>query len=100
MISGPVYLDVTELRLTEEAPFELSLHLEGNLPTPCHSLKSQISGPDQAGNIEVELWSEAPLGQDCIQVLAPIEQDIALATVEQGSYTVFVNGEAVGQVDA
>jgi hypothetical protein len=92
-------VDTTEILIRESAPVQLVLHIKGNLPTPCHQLNYQISKADEAGNIEVELWSEALLGQDCIQVLEPFEQDIVLGSAEQGSFTIFVNGEEVGSID-
>ncbi|MFP3854110.1 MAG: hypothetical protein ACLFWD_07430 [Anaerolineales bacterium] len=96
---GNIFVDVTEVRVMESFPVQLSLHLEGNLPTPCHQLVYEVSGADEQGVITVEAWSEAPADQECIQVLEPFEENIPLGTAEEGSFTIMLNGEEVGSVD-
>lgn len=98
-VRGPVYLEEAELQVMESYPIQLAVRLKGNLPTPCHTLHWQVSGPE-AGEFEIEVYSTILLGQDCIQVLEPFEETIPLGTVEGGSYTVSVNGQQVGAVDA
>ena len=99
MVEGNVFIDVAEVQVMESFPVQLSLHLEGNLPTPCHQLKYEVSGADEQGIIRVEAWSGAPADQACIQVLEPFEENIPLGTAEEGSFTIMLNGEQVGSVD-
>lgn len=100
MARGRVYLDEIELLVMESYPIQLAVHLEGDLPTPCHTLQWGASGADEEGNIRVEVYSEAPTELECIQVLEPFEETVQLGTVESGTFTVFVNGEEIGTVDA
>jgi hypothetical protein len=90
---------MVELQVKESEPVQLALHLQGNLPTPCHQLKYRISGADNEGNIRVEAWSEAPADQDCIQVLQALDETIELRIAQEGVFTILLNGEEVGTVD-
>ena len=99
MVRGNVFIDKKNLQVMESDPVQLSLSLEGNLPTPCHQLEYEVTGADESGDIRVEVWSVAPADQECIQVLEAFEENISLGTATEGSFTVFVNGEEVGQVD-
>lgn len=98
-VRGPVYLDETELLVMESYPVQAALRLKGQLPTPCHQLRWQVADP-AAGAIEVEVYSIAPLGPDCIQVLEAFEETIPLGAIAGGPYAVTVNGEVVGRIDA
>jgi hypothetical protein len=100
MARGPVYLDKVDLQLRESMPVELGLHLVGNLPTPCHQLAWQSEIPEGGGKIAVEVYSKAPIDQECIQVLSPLDETINLGRVHSGHYVVFVNGERIGEFDA
>jgi hypothetical protein len=48
----------------------------------------------------VEVYSLVDPDVACIQVLEPFQQGINLGSLPQGSYTVYVNGEQVGEIDA
>lgn len=97
MQEGPVYISETELMLMESFPVQVALNLRGELPTPCHVLKYEVSEPDESNRIEVDMWSEAPAGQECIQVLEPFEERVTIGAFEQGEYEIFLNGERVAQ---
>lgn len=99
-IVGPVYLDEIDLRVMESMPVQLGLHLVGSLPTPCHQLAWQADIPGTGGRIDVEVYSQAPADQACIQVLSPLDETVNLGQVQPGHYSVFVNGESVGEFDA
>ncbi|MGA9531267.1 MAG: hypothetical protein WBR18_00990 [Anaerolineales bacterium] len=97
---GPVYLDEVDLRVMESMPVQLELHLVGHLPTPCHKLEWQSRIAADGGKIEVEVYSQAPVDLECIQVLSPIDETINLGEVPPGHYSVMVNGEQVGEFDS
>ena len=98
-IRGPVYVDSTDLLLLESYPVQVRLQVSGTLPTPCHALKWEVSGPDSEGRIDVELFSLASSELACIQVLEPFETSIPLGSFESGSFTVFLNGERIGEIE-
>lgn len=92
---GQVYVDSSEILLMESYPVEVVLLVRGHLPTPCHALLSQVSGPDAEGRIEVTLTSEAPPDVVCAQVLEPFEERILLGSYTDGDFTVWLNGEPI-----
>lgn len=94
---GPVYINGTELMLMESFPVQVALTVRGELPTPCHVLEYTVSEPDDQNRIQVEMWSQAPAEQECIQVLEAFEENVPIGEFEEGEYEVYLNGERVAQ---
>lgn len=97
---GEVFLDEASLLIRESFPPQIVLVLRGNLPTPCHELRAEITAPDQENNIAVEVYSVVDPDTVCIQVLEPIEEQIELGTFPSGHYSVWVNGQLAGEFDS
>ena len=97
MIRGEVFIDRQEILLMESYPVQVALQVSGNLPTPCHMLRAEVSEPDSENNINVELFSLSEPGVICVQVLQPFETSIPLGSYTEGDYTVYVNGEKVSE---
>ncbi len=92
---GPVFVDETELLLRETHPVQVGLVVRGSLPTPCHQAHWEVEEADVQGRIDVALYSTAPEGQACIQVLAEFEETIPLGSYAEGSFSVWLNGAPV-----
>jgi len=97
---GNVYIDSTEILILESYPVQIMLSLQGNLPTPCHQLRVDIQEPDEQNRIFVVVYSVSHPDLICVQVLEPIDTSIPLGSFPAGHYTVWVNGEKVGEFDA
>lgn len=95
----PVYVESTEVLLLESYPVQIMLRVDGQLPDPCHEALWNVSDPDEQGRIDVDLFSVAPDGPDCIQVLAPMTLRIPIGSFKRGSYTIWLNGEQVEAFD-
>lgn len=98
MDKGPVFISSTEVLLLESYPVQVNLHVKGSLPTPCHTPVWAVSGPDEKGRIVVDLHSETPAGLACAEVLQDLDLTIPLGAFTEANYTVFLNGESVGEV--
>lgn len=96
---GNVYINSTELLIRESFPPQVSLSMKGDLPTPCHQLRVRISEPDSENKIYAEVYSIADSKRTCIQALKPFEEYIDLGVFPTGHYTVWINGEKVGEFD-
>jgi hypothetical protein len=70
----------------------------GSLPTPCHQLRVVIDEPDDQNQIQVQIYSLVDPNTVCIQVLETFDATIPLGSYASGSYTLFVNGEKVGDI--
>jgi hypothetical protein len=96
---GTIYIDSSDLLVAESYPVQIFLHITGNLPTPCHEFRSQVPSPDEQNRIYVTAWSESDPNTICIQVLEPFDTNISISMEDaaEGSYTVWLNGEKVGE---
>jgi hypothetical protein len=98
----PVYLelDQSELLLMESYPVQVAMILRGNLPDPCHELRYIVSPPDFENKVRVEVYSIRGEAEMCAAVLEPFESRIDLGSFAGGHFSVYVNGELLGEFDA
>jgi len=96
---GAVYINSTDLLVAESYPVQVFLHIAGDLPTPCHEFRSQVAEPDEGNRIYATAWSESDPNTVCVQVLEPFDLSIPIPMEGsgEGSYTVWLNGELVGE---
>jgi hypothetical protein len=94
------FMGSSDLLSLESFPVQIMLILSGNMPTPCHSLRAIVHEPDEANNIEVEIYSVADPGAICAQVLHSFEVRIPLGSYPPGHYTVSVNGQRIGDFNS
>ena len=94
-----VYINSTDLLVAESYPVQIFLHITGDLPTPCHELRGEQSSPDEQNRIFITAWSESDPEAICVQMLEPFEVNwpIRMAGAAEGTYTVWLNGELVGE---
>jgi hypothetical protein len=97
---GNVYIDRSELLIMESYPVQIALVLQGSLPTPCNQLRVIAKPPDEQNRIQVEVYSVVDPQQICVQVLEPFEANIGLGSFPTGHYSVWVNGEMIGEFDS
>lgn len=98
-VQGPVYLSHASIIVMESFPVQVSVLLQGDLPTPCHSFHYTLAEPDAENAIHLSLYSEAEPDVMCIQVLQPFEESIRLPMEgrPEGTYRVYVDGDLVGE---
>lgn len=97
MSRGDVVIRESELLIMESYPLQIMLRLKGELPSACHYLRAEMDEPDVQKRIHVEVYSLTDPDTICIQVLQPFEPSIHLGSFPDGSYTIWVNGEKVGE---
>lgn len=86
--------------LMESSPVQVKLHLKGTLPDPCYHLRVNPAQPDDQKRIQVEAYSVAKPGQVCTDELQDFDVEIPLGSFTSGHYTVYINGEFLGEFDA
>ncbi len=94
---GPVYVDEAQLEFEGKFPVQVTLIVRGSLPTPCDTLYWASEPPNAQGQIHVEVYSLRAPGINCIQVLEPMEAGIPVGAFSEGDYSVWLNGELVGE---
>lgn len=99
--TGPVFIDATDLLVMESYPVQINLHINGSLPTPCHTFHYAyvIGITSDPTKVEVTVWSESDTSRMCTQVLEPFDESIPIdmAGAADGAYSVYVNGAFVGE---
>ena len=93
-------LEASDIIVMESFPVQVNVILRGSLPDPCHELRVVPSEPDADKNINLEVYSLVDASQSCITVIEPFEATISLGSFSQGTYTILVNGEVLGEFDA
>ena len=96
---GNVYLTEMQLMIMESYPVQVAVSISGDLPTPCNELRYSVAEPDAENQIFIEVYSVSTPDEICIQVLDPFSENISIPVQDlpDGSYTVFVNLELVGE---
>ncbi len=85
----------------ESFPIQVRLHVTGDLPTPCHKFQADVSEPDVENRVDVAVYSLSNPELMCAQVLQPFDESVSVPMSGQtdGTYTVYLNGELVGQFE-
>jgi hypothetical protein len=97
---GPAFVEATDILILESFPLQFQLSLSGNLPTPCNELRIVVDEPDANNIIAVEVYSVVDPNAICVQVLQPFQASVNLGSFPSGHYTITVNGEVKGELDA
>lgn len=98
MQRGEVFIDSQGVHAIESDPLAYELVVSGSLPTPCHELRVVVNLPDEQNRMDVTIFSLVDPAAICIQMLESFEATIPLGTYPSGAYTVWVNGEEVGEI--
>ena len=92
-------LDNSSLVIMESYPIQVSAILNGNISDPCHQLRVVVKTSDPDNQINLEVYSVVDPSVACIMVIQPFSATIPLGSYSIGHYTVFVNGEQLGEFD-
>jgi hypothetical protein len=95
---APFMVEGAALVVMESFPIQVRLDVSGSMPTPCHEPYWRIA--DDGETIAVELFTAADPDLACIQVIEEAEVSIPLGSWPEGSRTVELNGEMVGEFAA
>ena len=97
---GEVFIDEAGLLVLESYPPQFKLSIRGSLPTPCHSLRVHLAEPDAQKRILVQVYTVVDPRMMCTQMLKEFEASIPIPNPPSGEkYTVWLNGEQVGEIE-
>lgn len=100
MNRSPLFLEKIEALIAMSYPPQVFLQLTGALPTPCHQLRVKVAKPDAQNRIQVEVYSVVDGSLICIQVLESFDVNVPLGSFPPGKYTIWVNGQSVGEFES
>lgn len=82
-------------------PVQVILNLTGTLPDSCAKLRVNPAPADAENKIQVEVYSVADPNQTCTQAIQEFTAVIIpLGSFPTGHYSVYINGELLGEFDA
>lgn len=97
---GTVFIDESGLMAVEGQPGAAVVVASGNLPTPCHNLRAQVTPPDASNVVAVEVYSVVDPNMMCTQVLKPFSGEVAhIGGLPSGSYSITLNGTELGKLE-
>ncbi|MBM3124454.1 MAG: hypothetical protein FJZ87_05180 [Chloroflexi bacterium] len=96
----PAFVESTEVLILESYPPQFTLAIKGDLPTPCHKLRIAANPPDSENRILVEVYSLVDVKTTCIAMLESFEVNYPLGSFPAGTYSVWVNGEKVAEIQS
>jgi hypothetical protein len=99
--TGPVYLSSAALIVMESYPVQVSVLVQGDLPTPCHQFGYALTRLEDEPGFSLVLYSTAAADAVCVQMLQPFEESIRLPLEgeAEGTYKVYVDGQLIGEFD-
>jgi hypothetical protein len=77
----------------------VNVDLKGYMPDPCHQLRIVMTPADSERNIKLEVYSVFNSKNACITVIQPFEVIFPLGSFTTGHYSVYVNGDLLGEFD-
>jgi len=91
--TGSVFIEESDLIVKKEDSEKVEVIIIGNLPTPCHQLRIKVAEPTADGRIDIDAYSVTDPKMICIQMVTPFETSVELKDLEDGAYTVIINGK-------
>jgi hypothetical protein len=97
-----VFMDMenSSLLIMESYPIQVRASLVGSLSDPCHQLRIVVTPAEAVNQINLEVYSVFDPNKACITVIQPFNVSIPLGSYKDGHFSVYVNGELLGEFDA
>jgi hypothetical protein len=102
MMKGDLRVDSARVSLAESNPPQALLHFAYFQPTPCYSLRVETGQPDAQNRININAYAVAEKDKPCalMALATPLQADLNLGSYSKGHYSVWLNGEKVGEFDS
>jgi inhibitor of cysteine peptidase len=100
LMRAAAFVEQSDILTLESYPLQFTLTLKGSLPTPCHQLRIVVNPPGAEKKINLNVYSVADPAAVCVQMIQPFEINVALGSFPAGHYTIWINGEQIGEIDA
>ncbi|RPI81701.1 MAG: hypothetical protein EHM41_20060 [Chloroflexi bacterium] len=97
---GEVTITTSDILTLESFPPQFVVHIEGEKGNPCAYIRAVSSEPGTNGRIDIEVYALIDPLILCAAVTDQFEINFPLGSLPTGNYTVFVNGEQVGEIMA
>lgn len=93
VLLASAFVTAVEVEMTGDGIARFTL--TGDVPTPCHELRTELLPPNPEREVFLEVYSAAPVDQMCIQVMSPFTAQVQLDRLGAGDYTLVIAGTEV-----
>jgi hypothetical protein len=97
-IRSDVFIDATNIKKATGDTNEYLIEITGSLRNPCYELRIVVLPPNEDSRIDVDVYAVISADSVCTQVLEPFDSSVSLGTYTGGDYSVWVNGEKIGDI--
>ena len=99
---GEAFLDLkaSQVVVMESMPVQVNVIIKGDLPSPCHELRVVPVTDEANKRVDMEVYTLSSQSSLCAAVLQPFEVTVELGSFSDGTYSVYVNGEQLGEFDS
>lgn len=94
-----VDMKTSRVAISSTTAGNVSADLKGYMADPCHQLRIVMTPADSERNIKLDVYSVYNSKNACITVIQPFEVIFPLGSFTSGHYSVYVNGELLGEFD-
>ncbi len=100
-MAGDITIDSSSVFLAESQPPQVMVNFTYFQPTPCYHLRVEVSGPDEQNRIDLKGYAVAEKDKPCtlMALATPLQVSLNLGSVPKGHYTVWLNGNQLGEFD-
>lgn len=102
LMAGDLTIDSNSVFIDKSQPPQLKIFINYFPPTPCYQLRVEVSGPNEQKQIYLKAYGVAEKDKPCtlMALATPLQASLNLGSLPRGHYTVFLNDNQIGEVDA
>lgn len=102
LMVGDIKIDSASVSLAESQPPQVMVNVAYFQPTPCYQLRVEPSGPNVQNQINLKAYAVAEKNKACtlMALATPLQANLNLGSLPKAHYTVFLNGNQIGQFDS
>jgi hypothetical protein len=102
MLRGDIRIDSVSLDLLKSRPLQVMVNFAYFLPTPCYKLRVEVSQPDTQNRVNLSAYAVTEKDKACVLMApaTPLQGSLNLGSFSKGHYSVWLNGNKVGDFDS
>lgn len=102
LMVGDIKVDSASLSMAKSQPPQLMVKIAYFQPTPCYQLRVEVSNPNEQNRINLKAYAVAEKDKPCalMALATPLQASLNLGSLPKGHYTVFLNGNQIGEFDS
>jgi hypothetical protein len=102
LMRGDVTIDSASLSLAKSEPPQVLVDFAYFQPTPCYHLRVEVGQPDAQNRINLSAYAVAEKDKPCtlMALATPLQASLNLGSFPQGHYSLWLNGNQIGEFDS